>query len=73
MEVAGVYLKSAKVPRKASASKAPEHRTSPSLCCVGLKLSKSTRTIVFKRLKLGTQRKKEKILYIWIVDDGGEL
>ena len=39
MGVAGVYSKSTKVPRKASASEAPEHRTA-SLRCVGLKLSK---------------------------------
>ena len=39
MGVTGVYSKSAKVPLKASASEAPEHRTAP-LSCVGLKLSK---------------------------------
>ena len=40
MGVAVVYSKRAKVSRKPSASEAPEHRTAPSLRCVGLKLSK---------------------------------
>ena len=41
MGVAGIYSKSAMVPHKASVSvsEAPEHRTAPSLRCVGLKLS----------------------------------
>ena len=41
MEVAVVYSKSAKVSRKVSASEVPEHRTAPSLRCVGLKVKLS--------------------------------
>ena len=64
MGVAGIYWKSAKVPRKASASEAPEHRTAPSLRCVGLKLSKGLFRVRASMTAIRSEAQIRPVLYL---------